>query len=162
MTAAHADLRSCIQIAQQNSGSRAAQAPKKGKLDTSERTSAEDDSADGSCGLTIRNANVTAGLALVYGHLGDDGDAHTGAHHAEDAAELAALENNLGIEPGAIACGDGRVPETMSIAEKKERLGTEILERERIMATQFVLLGESREKMLGEEWEDFKLVPSDG
>jgi hypothetical protein len=131
-------------------------------LDTSERTSAEDDSADGSRGLTIRNANVTAGLALVYGHLGDDGDAHTGAHHAEDAAELAALENNLGIEPGAIACSDGRVPEAVSIPEKKERFGAEILERKRTVASEFVVFGESGEKTLGEERKGFKLVPADG
>jgi hypothetical protein len=162
MTATHADSRSCVQIAQHNSGSRAAQAPKKGELDTSERTSAEDDSADGSRGLTIRNANVTAGLALVYGHLGDDGDAHTGAYHAEDAAELAALENNLGIEPGAIACSDGRVPEAVSIPEKKERFGAEILERKRTVASEFVVFGESGEKTLGEERKGFKLVPADG
>jgi hypothetical protein len=129
-------------------------------LDTSEGTSAEDDSAYGSCGLTIRNANVTAGLALVYGHLGDDGDAHTGAHHAEDAAELAALENNLGVEAGAVACSDGRVPEAVSIPEKKERFGAEILERKRTMASEFVVFGESGEKTLGEERKGFELAPA--
>ncbi len=131
-------------------------------MNTSKGPSAEDDSANGSRGLTVSNPNIMAGLALVYSHLGNDGDAHTGAHHTEDAAELAALENNLGIEAGAIACGDGRVPETVSIAEKEKGFGTEILERERIVATESVLFGESGEKMLGEKRKDFKLVSADG
>jgi hypothetical protein len=82
----------------ENSSSRAPQARKKREVDTSEGTSAEDDSADGSLGRAIRNANVTAALMLVDGHLRDDGNAHTGACHAEDAAELATFENHLGID----------------------------------------------------------------
>ena len=131
-------------------------------MDTSEGTSAEHDSADRSRGLAIRNANVTAGLTLVYGHLGDDGDAHTGAHHAEDAAELAALENDLGIEAGAIAGSDGSIPEAVSVPEKKKRFGAEIFERKRTTPASLWFFGESGEKTLGEKRKGFKLVAADG
>src|SRR6266704_3485130 len=100
-------------------------------MDARKGSSAEHDSTDGSLGLTVRNANVSTRLPLVYGHLGDNGDSHTGAHHAENAAELATLKNNLRIEARAITCGDGGVPEAVSIPEKKERFSAEILERER-------------------------------
>jgi len=67
-----------------------------------------------------------------------------------------------GLSRAAIACSDGRVPEAVSIPEKKERFGAEILERKRTMASEFVVFGESGEKTLGEERKGFKLVPADG
>src|SRR5580693_6367953 len=67
-----------------------------------ERAPAEDDSADGARGLIVGDADVAAASALFDGHFRNDGDAHAGANHAEDAAELAALEDDLRIDPGAV------------------------------------------------------------
>jgi hypothetical protein len=131
-------------------------------VDASEGTSAEDDSADGSRGLAVRNTNVTAAPMVVDGHLGNDGNTHTAAHHAEDTAELATLENYLGIDARPITRSDGSVPKAVSVPEEKERFGAEIFERKRTTPGEFVAFRESGEKTFGEKGKGFELVPTDG
>ena len=128
---------------------------------TAEGTAAKDDGADGAGGLGIGNGHVTAVRAFFDGHGGNDGDAHARADHAEKAAELAALEDDLGLEPRAVASGYGRVAKTMAVAEQEERLGAEIFQGERAAGGQAVLFGQGGEETLGEKRKRLELVATD-
>ena len=112
--------------------------------------------------VAICYANITAALMFIYGHLGDDGNPHAGAHHAEDAAELATFENYLGIDARTITRSYCSISKAVSVSEEKERFGAEIFERERATPGEFVVFRESREKTFGEKWKGFELVPADG
>jgi hypothetical protein len=97
-----------------------------GVVGTAERAPAEDNRADCACSLFVADWNVTAGRILFDGHFRNDGDAHTGADHAEKAAELATLKNNLGMKARAIAGGDGGVAKAVAVAEKQEGFGAKV------------------------------------
>ena len=103
-------------------------------MEAGEGAAAKDDGADGAGGFVVGDAHVAAARIFLDGHFGDDRNAHSGANHAEDAAELATLENDLRIEAGTIARGDGGVAKAVTIAQQQERLLAEILERERTTA----------------------------
>jgi len=101
----------------------------KGVLRARQGPAAEDDGANGANGLFIGDAHVAALRFFLDGHFRDDGNSHSRADHAEKTAELAALENDLGMQTRAIAGGHGRIAETVTIAQEQKRLGAEILER---------------------------------
>ena len=67
----------------------------KAEVCAAEGAATEDDGADGAGSFGVGDAHVAAGRFFVDGHFGDDGYAHACADHAEETAELAALENNL-------------------------------------------------------------------
>ena len=96
-----------------------------------QRTAAEDDGADRACRGGIVNAHEAAPRLFVDGHFRNDGDAHARSHHAEKAAELATLKNNLRVKTGAVARRDGSIAEAMAIAQQQKRLGAQVFERER-------------------------------
>jgi hypothetical protein len=83
----------------------------------SEGAATEDDGANGAGSFGVGNANIAAGRSFVDGHFGDDGYAHACADHAEETAELTALENDLWMKTGTIASGDGGVTKAMAVAE---------------------------------------------
>jgi len=68
--------------------------------------STETGGADRACGLVVGDTDITATRILLHGHFRDNRDAHAGAHHAQDAAELAALKNDQRTEARAIAGGN--------------------------------------------------------
>jgi hypothetical protein len=92
-----------------------------------EGAAAEEDAANGAEGLVVGDADEVAGSGSFDGHLGNDGYAHACSNHAEKAAELAAFEDDLRMNAGAVAGGDGGVAKTVAIAEEEEGLGAEIL-----------------------------------
>src|SRR5580698_391397 len=92
-----------------------------GVVQAGQRAAAEDGGADGASGFVVSDANVAAARFFLDGHFRDDGHAHSGAHHAEDAAELSALKDDLGIEARAIASGHCGVAEAVTITQQEER-----------------------------------------
>jgi len=127
-----------------------------------ERAAAEDDGADGAGGFVVGDADVAAAGIFLDGHLGNDGNAHSCADHAEDAAELAALKNDLWMEASAVTGGHGGVAKAVAVAQKKERLLAKILEGERTAARERVSPGKRGKEAFGEEREGFELVAADG
>ena len=111
--------------------SRRAEEREKSAVSTSERTAAQDDGTDGANRLVIGDADVAALRFSLDGHFGNDGNAHARANHAEQAAELAAFENDLRMQACAIAGGNGGIAETVAISQQQKRLGTQVFERER-------------------------------
>ena len=99
-------------------GPGSAQVCQESLVHTRERAPAEHDRPDRACGSIVGDAHITAMGVFLDGHFGNDGDAHAGANHAEDAAELSALEDDLRIDTGAVASGNGGVTETVAVAKK--------------------------------------------
>jgi hypothetical protein len=126
------------------------------------RAAAEVDGSNDAEGLVVGDADEVAGSGSFDGHFGNDRNAHARAYHAEKAAKLAAFKDDLRINPGAVAGGDGGVAKTVAIAEQEEGLGAEILEEERRALSEAMMLGNGSEKAFGEEWRGFKFMPADG
>jgi len=127
-----------------------------------EGTPAEEKAANGAERLGVGDADEMAGRGSFDGHLGNDGYAHPSADHAEKAAELAAFKNDLRMNPGAVAGGDGGVAEAVAIAEEEKGLGAEILEEDRRALGEAMMLGNGGKKAFGEEWRGFEFVAADG
>ena len=127
-----------------------------------EGAAAEDYGGDGAGGLRVGDAHEAAGFGFVRCHFGDEGDAHAGADHGEKAVEMAAFEDDVGIEARAIAGGDGGVAEAMAIAEEEEGIGAEIGEMHGRAAGEFVFFGERGEETFGEERMDIEFVAANG
>ena len=89
-----------------------------GLMRAGQRPAAKDDRADGAGSLLIGDVNVTAWRFSLDGHFGNDGNSHACAYHAEQTAELAAFENDLGMQSRAIAGGDGGVSEAMAVTQQ--------------------------------------------
>jgi len=115
-----------------------------------EGTAAEDGGADGAGRLVVGYANVAALRFFLDGHFGDDGNAHARANHTEQAAELAALENDLRMETRAIAGGNGGVTETVAVTQEQERFRAEILEGKRRARVELMFFGERGEEPFGQ------------
>ena len=122
----------------------------KGIVRTRERAAAKDDSANGTNGLVIGNADVAALSLFLDGHFRNDGNAHARADHTEKTAELAAFENDLRMETRAVAGGNGGIAEAVAVAQEQEGFGAEIFEGERLAGGEFVFLGEHSEEPLGQ------------
>jgi hypothetical protein len=114
----------------------------------SQRAAAENDGANGADRLVIGDADIAARRFFLDGHFGNDGNAHARANHTEQAAELAAFENDLRMETRAVASGDGSVAETVAVAQEQERLGAKIFERQRLARVEFMFFGERGEEPL--------------
>ena len=76
--------------------------------------------------MGVGDADEAAGLGFVDGHFGDEGDSHAGADHGEEAGEVAAFEDDAGVETGAVAGGDGGFAEAVAIAKEKEWIAAEV------------------------------------
>ena len=110
-------------------GRSSAKVGEKAEVGAGEGTTAENYGADGAGSFGVGDAHVAAERFFVDGHFRNDGDAHACADHAEETAELAALENNLRVKTSAVASGDGGVSKAMAIAEEEERFGAKIFKR---------------------------------
>src|SRR6266478_9273210 len=104
---------------------------KESAVRTGKRAASQHNHADRSNSLFIGDAHVAALRFLLDGHFGNNGDAHASADHAEKAAELAAFKNDLRMETRPVTSGNGGVAEAVTIAQKQEWFGTEILEGKR-------------------------------
>ena len=91
---------------------------KKSEVSAGERPAAEDNRADGATRLFIRNMDVAAWRVPFDGHFRNDGNAHSGANHAEQAAELTAFKDNLRVKTRAVAGGDSSVSEAMAVTQQ--------------------------------------------
>ena len=80
--------------------------------------STEDDRADGTGRLFIRDMDVTARRFPFDGHFRNDRDAHACTDHTEQTAELSAFKNNLWVKARAVAGGNGSVSEAMPVAQQ--------------------------------------------
>ncbi len=80
-----------------------AQMVQKGLIRPSEGSIALPDDANGPRGAPIGKRAETASCSLLNGHCRHDRNARSGANHAENAAELAAFEDNFGIQARAFA-----------------------------------------------------------
>jgi len=100
-----------------SNGRNGTEVEKESMVRTGERAAAKDDGADSANSLFIGNADVAALRFFLDGHFGDDGNSHARADHAKQAAELAAFENNLGMEARTIAGGDGGVAKAVAVAQ---------------------------------------------
>jgi hypothetical protein len=100
----------------------------KGAVRASERAAAENDGANRTNSLFIGDADVAALRFFLDGHFGNDGNAHARADHAEETAELAALENDLRMKARAVAGGDRGVAETVAVPKEQEGFGAKIFE----------------------------------
>ena len=127
-----------------------------------ERTPAEDDGSDRARGCRIVDTNKAASRFFVDGHFRHDGDAHAGSHHAEEAAELAALKYNLRVEAGTVARRDGGIAEAVAVAQKQKGLGAKVFERERPALGEFVAWRQRGEEALREQRKCFEFVAADG
>src|SRR6202030_187561 len=102
--------------------------------------------------------HVAAAGILLDGHFGNDGDAHAGAHHVQEAGELAALENDLWIDASAAAGGYRGVAKAVAIAQEQKRVGAEIGERKRAAGGELVTGRERGEEALGEQGSGFEFA----
>ena len=102
---------------------RLAEVGEEGTGGAGEGASAEQDGGDGAGGLRISDADEAAGFGFVHRHFGNERDTHSRANHGEQAGEMAAFEDDAGIEARAITGRDGRVAEAVAIAKKQKRLG---------------------------------------
>lgn len=130
----------------------------KGVVCASKRAAAEENRRDSPGGLFIGDADESASRFLFDSHFRNDGNAHAGAYHAEETAELAAFENDLRMEARAVASGDGGVAEAVAIAEKQEGFRAEIFEGKFAAHGELVLLGKCGEKTFVEQGSRVKFV----
>ncbi len=111
--------------------------------------------------MGVRDADEAAGFGFVDGHFGDEGDSHAGTDHGEEAGEMAAFEDDAGVEAGAVAGGDGGVAETVAVAEEEEGIAAEIGELQRGAAGELVSFRQRREETFGKERVGFEFVAAD-
>ena len=112
--------------------------------------------------MGVGDAYEAAGLGFVHGHFGDEGDAHAGADHGEKTGEMAAFEDDAGIEAGAIAGSDGGIAEAVAVAKEKEWIAAEIRELQRGAASELMSFGQCGIEALGEEGVRIEFVAADG
>ena len=91
--------------------------------------------------MGVGDADEAAGTGFVDSHFGDEGDAHAGANHGEEAGEVAAFKDDAWVETGAVAGGDGGIAEAVAVTEKEEWVAAEIGELQRGAAGKFVRFG---------------------
>jgi len=125
------------------------------------RPAAENDGANRTNSLLIGDPDIAALRFFLDGHFGNNGNAHASADHAEQTAELAALENNPGTKPRAVAGGNGGIAETVAVAQEQERLGAKIFERKRRARVELMFFGERGEKPLGQKRNSHEFVATE-
>lgn len=112
--------------------------------------------------MLVGEADIGAAVFFVDGHFRNDGHTHPHTYHAEEAAELAAFENDAGVKSRSVAGGQGCVAEAVAIAKKEKRFGANVFERERRFAAETVVSWQCGEKVFGEDGEGVEFVAADG
>ena len=135
---------------------------KESVVDTCERAAAKDHGADGPCGFVVGDSDITAISALLDRHFGNNRYAHAGSNHAEDTAELAALEDDLRMDSRTVASGNGGVAEAVPVAKEQKRFLAEIFQGNGAPIGERVLVGKRSEQSFGEERRCIELMAANG
>src|SRR5271154_2941894 len=98
----HASLVAKLRVRPARLG-RLAQVRQKSQMRARKRTATQYQRRDRPRGGVISDPHVTAARGFFDGHLRNNRDTHARANHAEQAAELSTLKNNLRVQPGAVA-----------------------------------------------------------
>src|SRR5215471_278353 len=113
-----------------------AQVSQEGSRHAAEEVSFQRGDADGSRGALVGNQDEAAIVPSLQRHLRNNGDTHAGRNHAQDAAELAALKNDLRQYAGAFADVDSGIAEAVIVAQEQKRLFPELLHSHAALARQ--------------------------
>ena len=111
--------------------------------------------------MGVRDADEAAGPGFVHGHFGDEGDAHAGADHGQEAGKVAAFEDDAGIEAGPIASGDGSIAKAVAVAKKKKWIAAKIGELQRGAPGELVSFRQRGIEALGEKRVGIEFVAAD-
>ncbi len=87
----------------------------------------------------------SAGLRGGGGHGGNETDAGAGRDQGEDAGELIAFEDGVGLQTGLAAGGQGIVTETVALAQQKHALLADFLKIHALEAGQAVSRGHGQQ-----------------
>src|SRR5258708_35428714 len=117
---------------------------KKGFARPRQGSSVQRDCANRPRGALILKRNEAASAPPLDRHCRDNRNTEPGAHHTQNAAELTALKNDIGLQPGPAARRHRRFAEAMAIAQKEKRLISQLAKRNRAAPCERMLLGEHR------------------
>src|SRR5206468_4978109 len=79
----------------------------KGAVDAAAEVLLELHDSDAAVGAVICERDEAAAFAFFDCHFGDHGDACASGHHGQNRGELSAFKNNVGLQTGASAGGEG-------------------------------------------------------
>src|SRR5213593_706651 len=71
--------------------------------------------------LELHDSDAAA-FAFFDCHFGDHGDACASGHHGQNRGELSAFKNNVGLQTGAAAGGEGVFAEAVAFFEQEKRI----------------------------------------
>ena len=126
-------------------------------MDAVEAATADYGGDDGAGGFGVGEADVAAAGVAVDGHFWDQGDADAGGDHAEEAAELAALEGDVGSDAGVSAGAEAEIAEAVAVAEHDERFPAQIFESESRSEGARVVFFQGGEERFGADGEEFEI-----
>lgn len=95
---------------------------------------------------------------MLDGHRRNNGNAESCSYHTKDAAELAALKNNVGLEAGAAAGGYRRFTEAVTVAQEQKRVVSQFPKRDRAAFCETVTPGQYGVKLFCGERKRLELV----
>ena len=95
---------------------------------------------DGATGTLIRQSHIAAICTWIDGHLWNHRDAYTRPHHCEYAAELAALEGDVGGYLGAAARSNAEISKAVAIPQHDKWFTAKIFRSPTICKTKFEFL----------------------
>src|SRR5207244_12081023 len=78
--------------------------------------------ADAAVGAVICERDEAAAFAFFDCHFGDHGDACASGHHGQNRGELSAFKNNVGLQTGASAGGEGVFAEAVAFFKQEKRI----------------------------------------
>src|SRR2546421_10494057 len=94
----------------------------KGAVDAAAEVLLELHESDAAVGAVICERNEAAAFAFFDCHFGDHGDACASGHHGQNRGELSAFKNNVGLQTGASAGGEGIFAEAVAFFEQEKRI----------------------------------------
>src|SRR5437867_11111154 len=94
----------------------------KGAVDAAAEVLLELHDSDAAVGAVICERDEAAAFAFFDCHFGDHGDACASGHHGQNRGELSAFKNNVGLQTGASAGGEGVFAEAVAFFEQEKRI----------------------------------------
>src|SRR5215471_17409208 len=104
------------------------QVSQKCPLHSGQEMTFEDGDTDRPGSALVGDQHKMAVCSALEGHLRHNRHTKTGAHHGQNAAELAALKNHTRHNAGMLANLDSSFPEAMIVAEKQERFVAQLFQ----------------------------------
>ncbi len=101
----------------------------KGAVDAAAEVLLELHDSDAAVGAVICERDEAAAFAFFDCHFGDHGDACASGHHGQNRGELSAFKNNVGLQTGASAGGEGVFAEAVAFFEQEKRIVLDVRER---------------------------------